>query len=268
MRDLRGALHVHSSHSTDGEVDLAEVASLFRREGRHFVCLTEHAGDLDAGRMASLVRRCGDLSDGGFCLIPGLEFESREGLHVLGVGLSRFVPGRSVREIISAIHAQGGLAILAHPPRGAERLLAGLEDLPDGLELWNTKYDTRYAPRLHRFALLHRLRTLKRDVWGYCSVDFHWRSQCRTASLLVRAERVASAAVLDALRAGRFTCAVGRATVQCRGDLSGLQTLSFGLRECGARMLVAALRGAKRAVRALRLPLPTRRLRAIAHRVT
>ncbi len=268
MREIPGVLHVHSTYSKDGEMDLAGVALAFRRDGHHFMCLTEHAEDLDADRMAGLVERCRNLSDDSFCLIPGLEFHTRDGLHMLGVGLSAYVSERSAREIIAAIHIQGGLAILAHPKRGAELLLAGSQHLPDGLELWNTRYDTRYAPRLHRFSMLRQLRVLKRDIWGYCSVDFHWMNQYRKASLVVRADRIAREPILGALKAGRFVCAVGRATLGPQGDLSGLQVVSFGLRECGARLLLLAIRGIKRAARALHLPLPKRRLRAMALRVT
>ncbi len=262
MREIKGVIHVHSTYS-DGEMTLAALSGVFRENGYHFVCLTEHAEDLDPDRMAALVDQCRDLSDESFCLIPGLEVDSTEGLHLLGVGLSQYVGEGSAGEIIAAIHGQGGLAILAHPKRGAEWFLARDQELPDGLELWNTKHDSRYAPRLHRFSTHRRLRAIKPDLCGYCSVDFHWAGQYRDASLVIRTDRVTQDVILGVLRSGQFLCKVGHTPLEPQGEPLGAQLLWFGLRECYARLLLLLIRGMKRAARALSLPLPKRYLRVI-----
>jgi PHP domain len=268
MRNISGIIHVHTKYSRDGEMDLEGLALAFRRDGHQFICLTEHAEDLGTEKMADLAERCRTLSDDDFCVIPGLEFDSAEGLHILGLGLSDYVRGRSAAEIIAAVHALGGLVILAHPKPGAELLLTGSLELPDGVELWNTKYDTRYAPRLHRFSVLRRLRALKPDVWGYCSPDFHWKNQYRKVSVRIWVDRIAQKPILNALKAGQFACAVGHQVLQPQGTLSGVQMVSFGLLEYYARLLLLTIQAGKRVAQILHLPLPKRRLRKIALRVT
>lgn len=264
MRQIKGVIHVHSTCSKDGEMSLLALSELFRESGYNFVCLTEHAEDLDPGRMEVLVDRCRELSDETFCLIPGLEVDSNEGLHLIGLGLSQYVGQGSAGEIITAIHDQGGLAILAHPKHGVERFLETNQELPDGLELWNTKHDSRYAPRLYRFFILRRLRVLKPDLFGYCSVDFHWIDQYRDASVMVRVHRVTVGAILESLRSGQFLSKVGHITLDPRGELSGApQVIWFGLCECYARLILLFIRGMKRAAQAFILPLPKRHLRAL-----
>ncbi len=48
-------------------------------------------------------------------LVVGEEITTREG-HLLGINLSALVPaGLSLEEAVVAVHAQGGLAVVAHP---------------------------------------------------------------------------------------------------------------------------------------------------------
>lgn len=268
MLEIRGVIHVHSTHSRDGEMELTRLAQAFRDGGCHFVAMTEHAEDLSPETMAGFVERCRALSTERFCLVPGLEIDSTEGLHLLGIGLSRYVGEGPADAIIAAIHGQGGLAVLAHPKPGTDGLLRALRELPDGIELWNTKYDSRFAPRLHRFAMLRRLRGRKPALFGCCSVDFHWPRQYREASVVLRAESPAPEAILRALRAGRFVCEVGTTRFRPDGRLSRSHLACFGLWACYARPLLLAIKGLKRAARTLGLRLPKQRLRAILLRVT
>jgi PHP domain len=268
MPEITGVLHVHSNLSRDGEMDLEALVRMLRADGHRFACITEHAQDLDPDLTAAFIARCRALSDDTFCLIPGLEFDCGEGLHILGVGLSRHAAERSARAVVAAIHAQGGLAILAHALPGSDAAFAGGLDLPDGIEIWNTKYDSRYAPRRHRFAMLARLRTLKTEARGYCGIDFHWSGQFRGACLVIGIDRIAPEPILGALREGRFVCSIGRTTLDPRGVLTRGTTIRLRLREACACLLMGAVRSAKRVARRAGARLPKRRLRSILLRVT
>jgi hypothetical protein len=268
MPELLGAMHNHSTYSADGETDLTALAAMFRARGYRFAAITEHAEDLAPEAMSAYVDRCRSLSDDDFCLIPGLEVRSSEGLHVVGVRVTDHIGGGSASSIIRAIQRQGGLAILAHAKPGQDAQLAARDGVPDGLELWNTKYDSRYAPRLHRFAMFRRLRALNPELRGYCAVDYHWPTQYLGARLAVQAERADEETLVEALRAGRFTPRVGDTVIDPAGQLTAEQLARFTLWACYTRPLLSSIRGMKRTARALRLPLPKRRLRRILLKVT
>ncbi|MBK8031123.1 MAG: hypothetical protein IPK17_16870 [Chloroflexi bacterium] len=71
-----------------------------------------------------------------FDIIPGTEVTSADG-HVLGLGVTEPIKkGMSLAETTAAIHAQGGIAILAHPLRGDYRSRTTLRryfSQPEGL---------------------------------------------------------------------------------------------------------------------------------------
>jgi hypothetical protein len=267
MSELLGAMHTHSTYSADGETDLAAIAGMFRARGYRFAAITEHAEDLPRESMSAFVDRCRSLSDDGFCLIPGLEVRSADGLHIVGVRLTDHVASGPAVDVIAAIQRQGGLAILAHAKPGQDAALAG-RAVPDGLELWNTKYDSRYAPRLHRFSMFRRLRARNPELRGYCSVDYHWPTQYIGACVRVQGDRAAEEPIVEALRAGRFTPQVGDTALDPDGQLEPLQLARFALWGCYTRPLLASIKGMKRTARALRMPLPKRQLRRILLRVT
>jgi hypothetical protein len=72
------------------------------------------------------------------------------------------------------------------------------------LEVWNSKYDGRYAPRPRTFDLLRRLQARRSDVRAFYGQDLHWRKQYRGLMVHVEAGEATAAAVLRALRAGAY----------------------------------------------------------------
>jgi len=101
-------LHIHTTRS-DGEASPASVVAQAVRLGLSVVAVTDHDsidGALEAATQSGV---------GGCEVVVGEEVTTRQG-HVLGLFLTRSVhAGRDVEETIDEIHAQGGLAIPAHP---------------------------------------------------------------------------------------------------------------------------------------------------------
>jgi aryl-alcohol dehydrogenase-like predicted oxidoreductase len=48
------------------------------------------------------------------------------------------------------------------------------DPLPDGIEVWNSKYDGRYAPRPGTFEMLARTKVRRPDVRAFYGQDLHW----------------------------------------------------------------------------------------------
>lgn len=154
----RADLHVHPvGNGSSVRNPTALLASLLAA-GLDLVVLTDH-NRIDAA--AELAAR-GD--DAGLVLLVGEEITSRDG-HVLGLGLRALVaPGKSLGDTVAEIHAQGGLAIVAHPmlamPSSASRrTLEALaqsppERRPDAVEGFNpgVAWLPGYRRRVERLA--------------------------------------------------------------------------------------------------------------------
>lgn len=105
----RADLHVHPVGNGSSVRSPTALLSALVAAGLDPVALTDH-DRIDAA--AELAARG---ADAGLVILVGEEITSREG-HVLGLGLGTLVaPGRSLGDTVAAIHAQGGLAIVAHP---------------------------------------------------------------------------------------------------------------------------------------------------------
>ena len=215
---LRGALHVHSTYS-DGEFTLAELRVTLRAAGFRFACVTDHADWFDGPRLERYVKECAEQSDADFLFIPGLEHSCANRMHIIGYGLPQLIQTDSPERVIAEIKRLGGLAVVAHPKNEAFDAIEKFEPLPDGVEVWNTKYDGQYAPRPGTFALLGRLKTRRPDVRAFYGLDLHWRNQNRQLCVDVVSERLDANALLSALRRGEYVATKGRLRLPSTGLL-------------------------------------------------
>ncbi|HUU44037.1 MAG TPA: PHP domain-containing protein, partial [Planctomycetota bacterium] len=140
LRELRGAVHVHSVLS-DGSGTVEEIVGAARRRGLDFVVLTDDEPDACRPELAG---RYGDV-----LLIVGAEIGSREVPHLLALGVDD--PDRldrgDVQRCLAGIRARRGRAFVAHP-RGASFLSLHMPawtawDSDDyvGMEVWSYMHD-------------------------------------------------------------------------------------------------------------------------------
>lgn len=203
---MKGVLHVHSTFS-DGEFSLAELRREYERRGYRFACLTDHAEHLDAAGVAAYRARCDELSDDRFRFIAGLEYECPGRLHILGLGTTALIETRDPEAVIREIGLQGGVSIIAHPRTRDFGAIRPLAQLADGIEVWNSKYDGRYAPRPETFALVRSVREACPGVRAFYGQDLHFRNQYMGLHVEVSSS-LDALAIVEALRAGHY---VGRA---------------------------------------------------------
>jgi hypothetical protein len=137
----RADLHVHSRCSDGAQSPEAIVLAAARRR-LDVIALTDHDDIRGALRARDAAAAEPTL---GVEVVVGEEISTLNG-HLLGLFLSeRVPPGLSAQRTIELIHAQGGLAIAAHPfhplrgaARGHRSLGVLVPDLPlDGLEVVN-----------------------------------------------------------------------------------------------------------------------------------
>ncbi len=131
--EIKLDLHVHSRRSPDGIMTLEEIAALGRARGLNGAAVCDH----------NLALTEAPVFD-GFLIIPGIEVSTGLG-HLLGLFVTGPVETRDFFEAVDAIHAQDGLAVLAHPfehSRDGARLAPAVP-LLDGLEVWNSRADRK-----------------------------------------------------------------------------------------------------------------------------
>ncbi len=101
-------LHMHTRHSRDCTIPVAEVIRICCRRGLDGIAVTDHntlAGGLEAVAIAPP----------GFVVIPGEEVNSTEG-EIIGLFLREEIPaGLSPEETAERIRAQGGVVLVPHP---------------------------------------------------------------------------------------------------------------------------------------------------------
>ena len=199
-----GVLHVHSTYSRDGHHPLHEIVAFGRRRGFRFICMTEHAESLTPTSFGSYLAECRHLSSSECCLVPGLEIDCTDGLHMMGLGLTSYVePGCALR-VATAIQDSGGIAVIAHPGRYAYRIPPALALSVHGIEVWNQGYDGRFLPNPHSLTLLRQFRRENPAVYAFGGVDLHRISPVSHVRTFIRARSSTPECVLSALRIGDF----------------------------------------------------------------
>jgi predicted metal-dependent phosphoesterase TrpH len=203
VRTHKAIFHCHSAYS-DGEFSLAELRELSLASGVRFICISDHADSFDELKLRAYLGECAELSDEKFAFINGLEYTCERNMHVLGYGMTSLINSRNPQEIIRQIKAAGGVAVIAHPPDAMFEWIESFEDLPHGIEVWNTKYDGQDAPRPQTFQMLARLQERDGAMRAFYGQDLHWRTQPRVLFNLVNCETISREKVLDAMRRGDF----------------------------------------------------------------
>lgn len=142
-------LHCHTKHSGLTQVNIlrfpdsisepADVVKAAERKGLNVLCVTDHnsiRGGLEAKKFAGSVE-----------VVVGEEVKTTNG-DLIGLFLNEEIKrGLSPEETIDKIHAQGGLAIAAHPfSADAESLAFKIFELKlDGVEVFNAAQRDGYA---------------------------------------------------------------------------------------------------------------------------
>jgi glycosyltransferase involved in cell wall biosynthesis/predicted metal-dependent phosphoesterase TrpH len=138
QRELFADFHVHSHHSKDCVMPVADILERAREVGLDVIAITDHdsaAGGLEAREIADRY---------GVRVIVGEEVKSSEG-EVIGLFLERTIPGgMTFAETLAAIREQGGVVYVPHPfdrlhtIPAPQVLRANVADI-DVLEVFNSR---------------------------------------------------------------------------------------------------------------------------------
>ena len=218
-RVLEGDFHTHTAWS-DGSLSPFGVVRQAERRGLDVVAVTEH-NTVWPARFA----RWYASGTNRPLAITGEEVTTAR-FHVIALGIEHTVsPNQSLEEVIAAIHAQGGVAIVAHPVAHFWPTVVPAREHFDGAEVMHPiAYSDRSAE--WRWAdMVRYYEESKTPLSAIGSSDYHWMSVlglCRT--LVFVREPVTERAVVEAIREHR-TVTIDREG-RAYGDASLVEALA------------------------------------------
>ena len=200
-RVLEADFHAHTRFS-DGFLSPFDLVLQARRRGLDALAITEHNVTFPAfmGRWFSGVV-------GGPAILVGEEITTRR-YHLIAVGLTGRVDASApLHDVLEAIHAQGGVAVAAHPIAQFQPAFEAEIDHLDAAEVMHPiAYNTERG-RTWRWAEMRdfyeRAAAAGHRLTAIGSSDYHAGSPLGVTRTLVFARDDSAGAVLDALKAGR-----------------------------------------------------------------
>lgn len=187
--ELKLDLHVHSASSFDGRMSLKEIVKEAKAKGLQGVAVCDHDVLYTGGQ------------EPDFLVIPAIEYSTEYG-HLLGLFLTEPVKKTETVSLIAAIHAHGGLAVLAHPfaRNTDEERLTPIATLLDGVEVWNGRAN-RKNPKANeqadRFAR-------ENGLLPFAGSDAHVQQELGNGYVCLQAEELSLGAVKAALMRGGY----------------------------------------------------------------
>jgi hypothetical protein len=215
----RGNLHTHTSES-DGDSSPAEVVRWYREHGYDFLVITDH-------------NKVTAVHDDKVLLIPGEEVTDRfakKPLHVNAIGIAKVVTPRHGDSIVStlqhdvdAVHEAGGIAEINHPNFGwafgadEMRQINGftLLEIASGHPLVNMQGGggVKSAEAMWDDLLRARKRVYAVAVddahYFHCDAKVDDYSPPGKGWIVVRAEKLDEASIVQAIRHGDFYASTG-----------------------------------------------------------
>lgn len=204
-------LHMHTTRS-DGCYSPETALRVYRNEGYDAVAMTDH-----------WKYESGGISTEGMTVLSGAEYNlngatgDRGVFHILAVGCEREpqivgnLDSAEPQQVIDAIHAAGGLAILAHPAwslNTPEQILRyhGY----DATEIYNSVSGVHESRRPDSSLIIDQLGARGLLLPLVADDDTHYYDSDRcVAWIMVDAENATKECLLPAIRAGRFYATQG-----------------------------------------------------------
>lgn len=215
----KGNLHMHTLRS-DGLLSPEAAAEIYRNAGYDFIALTDH-----------WAQSANQMAENGLLFLGGCEWNTGDALaspvfHIVGIGMEKQAdlkntPALRPQEVIDAINAAGGLAILAHPAWSLDDpdeclRLNGLS----GAEIYNSVSSLPRNGRRADSSLYFDLWANKGELMRcFAADDSHFYTGEQTQSfIMVNAPELTADAIKKAIAAGNFYASQGPLFKSIRTD--------------------------------------------------
>lgn len=196
-RVVTADLHVHAFPG-DGGLPPWDIRREARRRGIDVVAITNHnhavALQLDRALFTPPNRP----------LVLAAEETTSSRYHLASLGIRESIDWRlPLPDAIRAIHAQGGVAIAAHPVEDFGPFDDAVLRMLDGLEVAHPVGHLDASARAQLEALYERARRVKPTIAPIGSSDYHFAAPIGFSHTRLLVRDLSAGGVLDAIRAGR-----------------------------------------------------------------
>jgi len=204
---------MHSTYSYDGKENLLSLRDFLVERGISFCCLTEHTDYMTVEQAQRFAQECKALSTGTFLFIPGFE--------VPYSGTEVFLGQKADADILRKWSKASVMTVLAHPVRNAFVVDETLEEILDGVEIWNQQYEGKRVPRQRSVRLLEKLQKKNPELLATGGLDFHRKDHFGSPLFTLQLPTLTSYGVLEALKKGMYTFGTDSVSVSSLGIWKG-----------------------------------------------
>ena len=205
--------------------------------------------------LVSALRIIFDLSDEKITLIPGFEVPYKDA-HILMIGVDHFVkngPNTANELLLWKKHAQ--LAIWAHPHKNKYLLYDAIKAVIDGIEVWNSQYDGKLAPRMKVLSSLLGLRERGQKSIAFAGLDFHRKEHAGGPSIIVECPNNQHD-ILETIKKGDFVLKNKQVTIRSNGTiLKGILPL-MKFQSAYRILVISFFKKVSKITASLRIPIP------------
>jgi hypothetical protein len=201
---LRGALHLHTTVSHDGKMNLSELSEFLKLRDYNFIAVTEHSYDITQDSIDKLAEESRKLSDDNFIIIPGIEFRCWHNIDILGYGTTKTCDSDNPEIIIEHIRSHGGVAVWAHPTIKKYPVSEDWIKKLDGFEIWNNSNDGKFLPQIKPIKKYQKYRSLNPKLKAFCGLDLHGKRSFRQIAMMIDHPKPNSGEIISAMKRGDF----------------------------------------------------------------
>ncbi len=217
---ITGVMHVHSTYSYDGKESLTSLRELFLSKGHSFCFVTEHTDFLTKENAALFVQECKALTTGSFVFIPGFEVPYLKA-HILMLGSSVFLGQKADAPMLRQWSQHAALAVLAHPVRNNFVLDSVMEEVIDGVEVWNAQYDGKLVPRTRAVRLYQQLQKKNQNLLATGGLDFHRIEHLGAPVLTLDTATCTESDIIQSIQNGAYSFGTSLRSVSSQGLWTG-----------------------------------------------
>jgi hypothetical protein len=217
---ITGVVHMHSTVSYDGKETLEGLRDFLISKGISFCCMTEHTDKLTLVEAQKFVQSCKALTTSSFVFIPGFEVPYKNA-HILLVGTEVFLGQVADAAVLRDWSSKSALTVLAHPVRNHFKLDAVMEEVTQGIEIWNQQYDGKLVPRTRSVSLYKKLLQKNKNLLATGGLDFHRKEHFGAPVYTLEVESLTSASILSALKNGAYNFGSNSVSVSSLGTWIG-----------------------------------------------
>jgi len=264
--EIIGVVHVHSTYSYDSKESLQSLKTFLREKGISFCCLTEHTDKLTLHDAQIFVQECKAVSDSTFSFIAGFEVPYKNA-HMLLLGTEVFLGQYADAQMLKTWSNASVLTILAHPVRNRFALDSVMEEVIDGVEIWNQQYDGKLVPRTRSVKLFKTLQKKIPSLLATGGLDFHRKEHFGSPVYSLSVDVFTREAILSALKNGAYTFGNAKAEVSSFGLWRGYGSKAHVLKSALSIAVIVAGKSTNKLFAYLGIKLPRSLKQLIRSRV-